>query len=72
MPATTLSVACSSWLEAHGRPTPAMTLMWIANGVNLAIDLVLVPGGFGLAPMGAIGGQLSETLARARSWPWPV
>ncbi len=65
MPATTLSVACSSWLEAHGRPTPAMTLMWIANGVNLAIDLVLVPGGFGLAPMGAIGGGWATFGARA-------
>lgn len=65
MPATTISVACSSWLEAHGRPTPAMTLMWIANAVNLAIDLVLVPGAFGIAAMGAIGGGWATFGARA-------
>ncbi|MFO1015064.1 MAG: MATE family efflux transporter [Caulobacteraceae bacterium] len=65
MPATTISVACSSWLEAHGRPGPATALMWAANAVNLAIDLVLVPGGFGIAPMGAIGGGWATFGARA-------
>jgi MATE family multidrug resistance protein len=38
--------------------------MWIANGVNLALDLLLVPGTFGLPAMGAMGGAWATTGAR--------
>ncbi len=55
LPFGALSVAGSSWLEGHGRPTPGMVIMWFANLVNLALVLVLVPGGFGFPPMGALG-----------------
>src|SRR5580704_18341511 len=55
MPAFAMSSAAASWLEGLGRMTPPMLLMWVANILNLGVDLVLVPGGFGLHPMGASG-----------------
>ncbi|HLI65208.1 MAG TPA: MATE family efflux transporter [Caulobacteraceae bacterium] len=60
----TLGAACSGWLEAMGKPGVAMAMMWLANGVNLAIDLVLVPGGFGLPALGAIGGACATLGSR--------
>lgn len=33
------------WLEAHGRAIPGMVAMWLANIVNLVVNLWLVPGG---------------------------
>jgi MATE family multidrug resistance protein len=64
LPATALSVAGSSWLEGLGRPKPAMAMMWIANVVNLIVDLLLVPGTFGLPAMGAVGGAWATTASR--------
>jgi len=52
MPGYAFSVAASFWLEGQGRPKPAAVMMWLANGVNLALDLLLVPVGGG----GLIGG----------------
>ena len=59
-----VAVAATSWLEALSKPGPVMALMWIANAVNLAIDLVLVPGRFGLPAMGAMGGAWATFGAR--------
>jgi MATE family multidrug resistance protein len=59
-----LSVVASFWLEGLSRPGPAAWAMWIANGVNLAIDLVLVPGTFGLPALGAVGGGFATLGAR--------
>ena len=64
LPATTLSVAGSSWLEGHGRPTPSMVIMWIANVINLGMVLLLVPGTFGLPAMGAAGAAWGTCAAR--------
>lgn len=64
LPGYTLSVAASFWLEGLGRPGPAAWAMWAANLVNLAIDLVLVPGTFGLPALGAVGGAWATTGAR--------
>jgi MATE family multidrug resistance protein len=64
LPATCLSVAAGSWLEGLSKPGPAAWLMWIANGVNLALDLLLVPGTFGLPALGAVGGAWATTGAR--------
>ncbi|WP_310540850.1 MATE family efflux transporter [Phenylobacterium sp.] len=64
MPGYAVSVAASFWLEGQGRPKPAAALMWVANAVNLALDLVLVPGTFGLQPLGAVGGAWATTGAR--------
>src|SRR5579863_8803407 len=65
MPLFALSAATSSWLEGLGRMTPPMVLMWIANLLNLAVNLVLVPGRFGLPAMGAMGATGATFIARA-------
>ena len=64
LPGYALSVSASFWLEGLGRPGPAATAMWVANGVNLALDLLLVPGTFGLPALGAMGGAWATTGAR--------
>ena len=64
LPGFTLSVAAGSWLEGLGRPKPVMTFMWIANGLNLAVDLALVPGAWGLPALGAAGGACATLSAR--------
>lgn len=64
MPSFALAAASSSWLEGLGRMTPPMVLMWVANLLNLAIDLVLVPGRFGLPAMGATGAASATFAAR--------
>ena len=64
LPGYALSVSASFWMEGLSRPGPGAWAMWIANGVNLAVDLVLVPGLFGLPAMGAMGGAWATTIAR--------
>ncbi|WP_091742799.1 MATE family efflux transporter [Phenylobacterium immobile] len=64
LPAYALSAAGSMWLEGLGRPGPAAALMWVANLVNLALVVVLVPGGFGLPALGAVGGAWGTFGAR--------
>lgn len=64
LPAYAISVAASFWLEGLAKPGPAAIAMWIANGVNLAINLLLVPGTFGLPALGAEGGAWATNIAR--------
>jgi MATE family multidrug resistance protein len=64
MPSFALSSATSSWLEGLGRTLPPMVLMWTANLLNLGVDLVLVPGGFGLPALGAVGATCATFTAR--------
>jgi MATE family multidrug resistance protein len=64
LPGYTLSVAAASWLEGLSRPGPFAWAMWIANGVNLGLDLLLVPGTLGLPALGAVGGACATTGAR--------
>jgi MATE family multidrug resistance protein len=64
LPGYTISVAASFWLEGLSRPAPAAWAMWAANVVNLALDLLLVPGTFGLPALGAAGGGWATTGAR--------
>jgi len=59
-----VSVAASFWMEGLHRPGPAVWAMWIANAVNLGLDLLLVPGTFGLPALGAVGGGLATLGAR--------
>jgi MATE family multidrug resistance protein len=59
-----VSVAVSFWLEGLSRPGAAAWIMWGANGVNLAVDLLLVPGTFGLPALGAVGGACATLCAR--------
>jgi MATE family multidrug resistance protein len=64
LPGYAMSVAAAFWLEGLSKPGPAAWAMWVANAVNLAVDLVLVPGTFGLPAMGAVGGAWATTGAR--------
>jgi multidrug resistance protein, MATE family len=64
MPSFALSSASASWLEGLGRTTPPMLLMWGANLLNLGVDLVLVPGAFGLPALGAAGAAMATFSAR--------
>jgi MATE family multidrug resistance protein len=59
-----VSVAATLWLEGLSRPGPAAWAMWGANAVNLAFDLVLVPGTFGLPALGAVGAACATLGAR--------
>ena len=59
-----VSVALSFWLEGLGRPGLVTVTMWIANLVNLAVNLLLVPGTFGLPALGAVGAAWATFVAR--------
>jgi MATE family multidrug resistance protein len=64
LPGYVVSTAAAFWLEGLAKPGPAAWAMWVANAVNLAVDLILVPGHFGLPAMGAMGGAWATTVAR--------
>lgn len=64
LPGYAFSVAASFWLEGLGKPKPGAVMMWLANGVNLLLLLILVPGNFGLPALGAVGGAWATTGAR--------
>ncbi|WP_419317532.1 MATE family efflux transporter [Caulobacter sp. ErkDOM-E] len=64
LPLYALTVVLSFWLEGLSRPGPVTIAMWVANGVNLAINLLLVPGTWGLPAMGAVGGAWATFVAR--------
>ena len=53
MPAYLVSVAAQFFLEALHRPKAGMWAMWVANGVNLALNLLLVPDLLGIGWSGA-------------------
>lgn len=65
LPLYALSVTSAFWLEGLARPGPAAWAMWAANVVNLGLNLLLVPGAFGLPAMGAVGAAWATTGARA-------
>ena len=64
LPGYAISVAASFWLEGLGKPKPGAVMMWVANGVNLALLLLLVPGHLGIPSLGAVGGAWATTGAR--------
>jgi len=64
LPLYALTVVLSFWLEGLSRPGPVTIAMWVANGVNLAVNLLLVPGTFGLPALGAVGGAWATFIAR--------
>jgi len=59
-----LSVALSFWLEGLGRPGLVTVNMWVANLINLAVNLLLVPGVMGLPALGAVGAAWATFVAR--------
>ena len=64
LPGYAFSTSCATWLEGLSKPGPGAWMMWIANAVNLGLDLLLVPGTFGLPALGAMGGAWATTGAR--------
>lgn len=60
----------SFWLEGLGRPKPGMTAIWAANVVNLALNLLLVPGSLGLPAGGAVGAGWATLGARTFYMLW--
>ncbi|EJL25519.1 putative efflux protein, MATE family [Caulobacter sp. AP07] len=65
LPVYALSVALSFWLEGLGRPVMVTVAMWIANLINLAVNLLLVPGTLGLPALGAVGAAWATFVARS-------
>ncbi len=65
LPFHALYTSSAYFLEGIQRPLPSMVAMVLANLANLALCLLLVFGGFGLAPLGAVGSALATTLTRA-------
>ena len=64
MPAYLVSVAAQFFLEALSKPKPGMMAMWIANAINLALNLVLVPDLLGLNVQGATASAWATFGAR--------
>ncbi|WP_374275470.1 MATE family efflux transporter [Brevundimonas sp.] len=65
LPFYLVSMAALFFLEALGHPKPGMIAMWVANGINLALNLWLVPGLSGLPVDGATASAWATFGARA-------
>jgi len=65
MPFYLVSVTGQFFLEALGRPKPGMVAMWVANGVNLLLNIVLVPDLLGIGFDGAFASAWATFGARA-------
>ncbi|MBZ6379674.1 hypothetical protein B5C34_15280 [Pacificimonas flava] len=60
-----VSIVCSFWLEALERPKPGMYLMLLANMVNLALNIWLVPGTSPFAVDGAVASAWTTFFSRS-------
>ena len=57
-----LYMVSALFLEAVGRPVPGMIAILIANVTNLALNIVLVFGYFGLPALGAVGTAIATII----------
>ena len=64
MPAYLISVAAQFFLEGLHRPKAGMVAMWVANAVNLALNIVLVPDMLGIGLHGAMASAWATFGAR--------
>ncbi len=65
MPPMLLYIASSYFLEAIKRPMVGMTIMLVANVVNIFADGIVVLGWFGwVEPMGAVGAMMTTSAIR--------
>ena len=64
MPAYLISVAAQFFLEGLGKPKPGMWAMWVANIINIALNIVLVPDMLGLGVHGATASAWASFGAR--------
>ncbi len=65
MPFYLVSVAAQFFLEGLHRPKAGMVAMWVANAINIALNVILVPDMLGLGIDGAIASAWSTFGARA-------
>jgi MATE family multidrug resistance protein len=70
LPLILVSAAASGFLEGLARPRVVMFATWGGNIANLVFDLVLVPGGFGIPAMGAVGAAWGTFGARLLMLVW--
>lgn len=65
MPPMLLYIASSYFLEAIKRPMVGMTIMLVANVINVFADGIVVLGWFGwIEPMGAVGAMMTTSAIR--------
>lgn len=64
MPFYLISVAAQFFLEGLHRPKPGMVAMWVANGINLILNIVMVPDMLGLGIDGAFASAWATFGAR--------
>lgn len=64
MPAYLISVAAQFFLEGLHRPKAGMVAMWVANAVNLGLNLLLVPDLLGIGLHGAVASSWATFGAR--------
>ncbi|SJM64524.1 Multi antimicrobial extrusion protein (Na(+)/drug antiporter), MATE family of MDR efflux pumps [Brevundimonas diminuta 3F5N] len=64
MPAYLISVCAQFFLEGLQRPKAGMVAMWVANAVNLALNLLLVPDILGIGLDGAVASAWATFGAR--------
>jgi MATE family multidrug resistance protein len=64
MPAYLISIAGQFFLEGLSKPKPGMWAMWVANGVNIGLNLLLVPDLLGLGVDGAVASAWATFGAR--------
>jgi len=60
-----ISQACSYYLEALRRPLLVTIVMYVGVAMNLALNVLLVAGAYGIEPMGAEGVAWATSLTRA-------
>lgn len=64
LPLYLVSVVLTFYLEALSKPKAGMIVMWLANGVNLALNLLFVPGLVPFVEPGAVGSAWATFGAR--------
>ncbi|WP_162246184.1 MATE family efflux transporter [Bosea sp. Leaf344] len=64
LPAGLVALACAVHLEGIGRPGLVAVSMLLANLVNLALNALLIAGGWGVPALGALGSALATALVR--------
>ncbi len=70
LPIILVSAAASGFLEGLARPRVVMVATWAGNLANLVLDIWLVPGGFGVHAMGAVGAAWGTFGARLLMLVW--
>ena len=70
LPLYMIGGAGSFYLEALSRPRTVTVAVVVCNVLNLAVDLVLVPGGLGIPALGAAGAAWGTFVARLVLMIW--